>query len=644
MKRYITQALLSLAVLLTVTGCGSTTPKTPGETNTTGSNTTETNTTGTNTTGTNNTPPVAIAQSLTTQEDVPLDIRLRGKDRENNDTLTYRITTRPKHGTLSGTVPTIRYTPHTNYHGGDRLMFKVNDGSADSAEAMIYIEITSVNDAPVARDDTFEAKRQGKEHLWNVEHNDTDPEGDALEISAVGTPDHGTASDAGNGLIRYTPPGDFSGTDHFTYSVQDPDGAAASATVSVRVDKNWDHDGTQLDQNNPDIWDWSIAQNSQGDAAAVWTRASGSSRHIYASCYNHTTNQWTTPVRIDNQNTQAGHPAVALNDKGQMFAAWQQVDNNNHQQIFVIKGNAPGCSGTNTPSMITYGTTYDSTDPQIVIDANGTGITVWVSGGTTLSSAYYDPTTDIWWKQNIYLNNSISSTFRLAMDRNGNAFVTWTEHPAGGKYNVLGRFYKKSDHSWTSAQQIDDASVDSGISDVALNAEGKGWVIYPQGNAVYARSIDTEALSMGAASAHIADADTAANTHIGIDAAGNAMAIWTQYDAGKINLYALYYRSGTGWQSTATRIENNDVYYVENPQLSVSTNGDAAAVWTNHGDAYANRYRAGKDQWQTEESLIEQQEGTAHSPQISSDGNGSFTALWKTNSLSGDKLYHNRFW
>jgi len=492
MKRCITHALLSLAVLLTVTGCSGDTPKTPGETNTTGSN---------------NIAPVATSQSLTTPEDVPLDIRLHGKDREN-DTLTYRITTRPKHGILSGTPPAIRYVPHTNYHGGDHLMFKVNDGSTDSAEAMIYIEITSVNDAPVARDDTFEAKRQGKEHLWNVEHNDTDPEGDTLEISAIGTPDHGTASDAGNGLIRYTPPGDFSGTDHFTYSVQDPDGAAASATVSVRVDKNWDRDGTQLDQNNPDIWDWSIAQNSQGDAAAVWTRASGSSRHIYASCYNHTTNQWTTPVRIDNQNTQAGHPAIALNDKGQMFAAWQQVDNNNHQQIFVIKGNAPGCSGTNTPSMITNGTTYDSTDPQIVIDANGTGITVWVSGGTTLSSAYYDPTTDIWWKQNIYLNNSISSTFRLSMDRNGNAFVTWTEHPAGGKYNVLGRFYKKSDHSWTSAQQIDDASVDSGISDVALNAEGKGWVIYPQGNAVYARSIDAEALTVWARPPHISPMPT----------------------------------------------------------------------------------------------------------------------------------------
>ncbi len=152
-----------------------------------------------------NHPPVALSQSGTTAEDHPIDLKLRGSD-EDNDTLTYTITTQPAHGTLSGTPPTIRYVPNADYHGGDRLMFKANDGHTDSAEATVYIEITPLNDAPVAQDDTYEAKRQGEEHLWNVEHNDTDPDGDALEISAVGTPDHGTASDAGNGLIRYTPP------------------------------------------------------------------------------------------------------------------------------------------------------------------------------------------------------------------------------------------------------------------------------------------------------------------------------------------------------------------------------------------------------------------------------------------------------
>ncbi len=590
--------------------------------------------------GTNH-PPVALSQSGTTAEDHPIDLRLQGND-EDNDTLTYTITTQPTHGTLSGTPPAIRYTPNADYHGGDRLMFKVNDGHADSAEAMVYIEITSDNDAPMARDDTYEAKRRGEDHLWNVKSNDTDPDGDVITLASIGTPDHGTASDAGDELIRYTPPNDFSGTDRFAYSVQDPSGAANSATVLVKVDKNWDNDGTILNQINDDIWGWAIAQNTSGDAAAVWIKKSGTHRHVFGSCFDHSAKQWTAPVQLDTANSNANNPAVAINDSGQMFAAWNQPDNNNHQQIFVIKRNAPTCNGTNAPNMITNGSN-DSTLPQISIDNDGAALAVWTTGSTTLYGAYYAPDSDSWFPVPNPINSNVTATFDLSVDRDGNGFVVWRENGSGSKLDIFGRFYKKSDHSWTAAQQIDDASVDAGIPDAALNADGKGWVVYPQGNTVYARRIDAAALSMDAASVHIADADTAANAHVGIDAAGDAMAIWTQNDSGKTNLYALHCKSSTGWETAATRLEKNDAHPVEYPQLSVSANADAAVVWLNHGSVYANRYRADKKEWQSEESLIEQQNDSARYPKIVSDGDGSFTALWDARSI-GDTLYYNRFW
>ena len=52
---------------------------------------------------------------------------------------TITITSKPKHGTLSGTGNDRYYLPDKNYTGNDRFSWKVNDGMYDSAEAEITI-------------------------------------------------------------------------------------------------------------------------------------------------------------------------------------------------------------------------------------------------------------------------------------------------------------------------------------------------------------------------------------------------------------------------------------------------------------------------------------------------------------------------
>jgi parallel beta-helix repeat protein len=65
--------------------------------------------------------------------------------------------------------------------------------------------------------------------------NDTDPDGDPLSVSSVGSPEHGTATADPSGTITYRPAPGFSGLDSFTYTVSDGRGGTASATVAVEV-------------------------------------------------------------------------------------------------------------------------------------------------------------------------------------------------------------------------------------------------------------------------------------------------------------------------------------------------------------------------------------------------------------------------
>jgi hypothetical protein len=86
-----------------------------------------------------NNPPVANNQSVTTNEDEPVDITLKADD-PDGDNLTYEVGSGPSHGSLSGIAPYLTYTPNADYHGEDSFTFKAHDGSAYSNEALVTIK------------------------------------------------------------------------------------------------------------------------------------------------------------------------------------------------------------------------------------------------------------------------------------------------------------------------------------------------------------------------------------------------------------------------------------------------------------------------------------------------------------------------
>ena len=72
-----------------------------------------------------NAVPVADDQSVSTQEDTPVDIILGGTDPDGDD-LTYSVASEPLNGSLSGTAPELIYTPSSGYIGSDSFTFSVS--------------------------------------------------------------------------------------------------------------------------------------------------------------------------------------------------------------------------------------------------------------------------------------------------------------------------------------------------------------------------------------------------------------------------------------------------------------------------------------------------------------------------------------
>jgi len=86
---------------------------------------------------------------------------------------------------------------------------------------------------PVAGDDTLTVDEDGVGTV-DVLVNDRDPEGGPLTITGVSTPAHGSATFA-IGTVGYRPAPNYHGIDSFTYTVTDPSGNTATATVNVTV-------------------------------------------------------------------------------------------------------------------------------------------------------------------------------------------------------------------------------------------------------------------------------------------------------------------------------------------------------------------------------------------------------------------------
>ena len=182
-----------------------------------------------------NRAPVAIAQVATGTEDTALSIRLEATDPDGDD-LAYTIVAGPKNGSLAGTGAARIYTPGANYNGTDSFTFKVTDGKLDSATVSVGIVIAAVNDAPKALAQSL-ATVEGKSLALRL--SGTDVENDRLTYIVVAQPKNGVLRSGFFGSAAaqrtYVPNAKFSGTDTFTFKVNDGRLDSPVETVSITV-------------------------------------------------------------------------------------------------------------------------------------------------------------------------------------------------------------------------------------------------------------------------------------------------------------------------------------------------------------------------------------------------------------------------
>ncbi|MBI2320133.1 MAG: cadherin-like domain-containing protein [Betaproteobacteria bacterium] len=130
----------------------------------------------------------------------------------------------------------VTFTPNLNASGTDAFTYTVTVGTQVSNTATATLNITPVNDAPVAVNDSASAIANIAKEI-NVLANDTDPDGTADIVAAVNvtqpTPAGSATTSVSGGVVTFS--ATAAGTYTFTYQAQDASGAISANTATVTV-------------------------------------------------------------------------------------------------------------------------------------------------------------------------------------------------------------------------------------------------------------------------------------------------------------------------------------------------------------------------------------------------------------------------
>ncbi|WP_459350060.1 tandem-95 repeat protein [Vibrio parahaemolyticus] len=182
--------------------------------------------------------PVAdiVADNATVVEDTPTIIKVLGNDTFEGDDQVVSLDTNngPANGTVSVNPDgSVTYTPNDNYHGTDSFTYIVTSGGV-SESTTVSVDVTPVNDAPVAKDDIATTQEDTAVTI-DVLPNDSDVDGDKLSIESASVPKEQGTVEVVNGKLVFTPAENFNGDAEITYTVTDgqlTDEAKVTVTVN----------------------------------------------------------------------------------------------------------------------------------------------------------------------------------------------------------------------------------------------------------------------------------------------------------------------------------------------------------------------------------------------------------------------------
>jgi len=252
-----------------------------------------------------NDAPVAVDRTVPLSEDKAVTIELQAQDDEDASVdLTYSIVSNPTNGTLSFvTANSYLYTPNVNFDDADSFTFMVADTGGATDSAIITLQITPINDAPLVASDLYRFIRS---ETLTINLVASDIENGSSVTVTVDQPQSGALSGSSLTYNYYQ-----NGTAISNFSYTASDGNLSSSAQIFLINYN--------------VFVTNVTTNS---ARIEWTDISGYDSHLYlATSINGSYTEITTTDASTN------HTFVALQSATEYFVKVNYSFNYNDQTL-----------------------------------------------------------------------------------------------------------------------------------------------------------------------------------------------------------------------------------------------------------------------------------------------------------------------
>lgn len=421
------------------------------------------------------------------------------------------------------------------------------------------------------------------------------------------------------------------------------EGTSSPADSTASSQKSWGLAGPLESSDTEDAFPPQLAMNAAGDAVAIWTQTKGDTATLWARCL--TNGTWSAPTPIASSEF-IFDAKIAVAPDGHAIAVWMQK----HLSSGGVYSNRYGTStGWEGATHVGFDS-GDESNPDVAMDGQGNAVVVWNrhDGYNTNTSATRFAAEAKTWSapEKISLLYYVHSRApRIAMNTAGQAIVVW----ADTEYHLWSRRYD-SLSGWGASAVVSFTVGDGPFPRAAIDAQGNALVVWREWDGVeeslYSRSYPANAPDGARQFVEMLNGGTPYNLELAMDPAGHAFAVWYQTIGNIQNVCTNRFDPAAGW-GTAFQIDESPLYS-SHPHVTADSKGSAMVAW--HGsDGSANRVFSRRYDalagWENVQLVETGPQGGGFMPRVGVDDGGNALVVWGHSTLAAPKfnVWFNRF-
>ncbi|HET9257141.1 MAG TPA: hypothetical protein VFO16_18350, partial [Pseudonocardiaceae bacterium] len=385
-----------------------------------------------------------------------------------------------------------------------------------------------------------------------------------------------------------------------------------------------------------------VTFDARGNALAVWIRAefdndgnANPTNPIVQAAVRPAGGTWQTSVNLSvaAQGRGGGAVRVAVNAQGNAVAVWTRSNGTN----FIVQGAVrPAGRAWQAPIDLSIAG-QDAGAPHVGIDPQGDAVAVWArfngTNDVVQAAVRLHDVTPV----DLSAVGQDASDPQVAVDSQGDAVAVWTR--SNGTNFIVQAAARPAGGAWQAPINLSATGQNASTPQVGIDAQGDAvavWTHFSGTNDIVQAAARSGGGAWQAPVNLSAVGQNAVAPQVGIDAQGDAVVVWTRSNGINDIVQAAARSAGGAWQAPVSLSAAGQ--NASDPQVAVNAQGNAVAVWTRSNgsnDIVQAAARSAAGAWQAPVSLS----GTgqnASAPQVGVDGQGDAVAVWTRSNGSND--------